>query len=87
MRISAWWSQRFALAVPGEVGAGRDTDLARRPVHDLLGGFGGVLEEPAEVAHRAELHREPEAVDIAAPSCDLTLVIVAEAEAACELVS
>jgi hypothetical protein len=33
------------------------------------------------------LHREPEAVDIAAASRDLTLIVVAEAPAARELVS
>ena len=75
-----------ALAVAGQVGARRYPDLAGGPLHDLLRGARWVLEEPAEVAHRPELHREPQTVDITAAPRDLTLIIVAEAKATGELV-
>jgi hypothetical protein len=77
----------LALAVAGQVGAPRDTNLPRRPRDNLLGGAGRVLEEAAEIAHRPELDGEAETVDVAAAACDLAPVIVAEAEAAGELVS
>jgi hypothetical protein len=77
----------LALAVLGQIGARRDADLARRPLHNLLRDARRVLQEPAEIAHRPELHCEPKTVDITPASRDLALVIVAEAEATGELVS
>jgi hypothetical protein len=76
----------LALAVAGEIDARRDADLARRPLHDLFGRRGGVLKEPAEVAHRPELHSEPEAVYVTPAPLDLALVIVAEAKAPGEFI-
>jgi hypothetical protein len=55
-------------------------------LHDLIGRGRRVLQEPAEVAHRSELHREPKAVTVTPTPRDLALVIVAEAKTAGELV-
>ena len=76
----------FTLPVAGQVGARRDPDLARGPGPHVRGGVRRVLEKPAEVAHRPELHGKPQTVDLAAVARDLALVIVAEAKAAGELV-
>jgi hypothetical protein len=74
----------FAVALEGR--AGEDADLADRPAEHARGSVGGVLQEAAEVAHRAELHREPEATGVAATRRDPVTIIVGEEEAAGELV-
>jgi hypothetical protein len=77
---------RLTLAVARE-GRGRaHADLADRPAEHTRGDLGGILQEAAEVAHRAQLHREAQPARVAAARGDPAAVVVCEEEAAGELV-
>jgi hypothetical protein len=77
---------RLALDVALKKCVGADADLADGPAEHARGDIGGVLQKATEVAHRAELHREPEATGVAAARRDRVTVVAGEEEAAGELV-
>jgi len=77
---------RLALSVARKIRSRRDADLAARPGQNAARNVGGVPHEAAEVADRAELHREPEATGVPAPRRDPAAVVVGEEEAARQFV-
>jgi len=64
----------------------RHRELARRPTQNTRGHLNRVLQKPAEISHRAQLQRETETVDLAAPNSDPRTVIISEEEATGQLI-
>lgn len=72
--------RRLAFGVPLHAGRVLDPELLGQVANDLPRHVQRILQEPADVSHRADLQGQPQSVAVRAPQCDQVAVVVQEEE-------